>query len=124
MHERRSVTSWALRSMADVVVDASAMVDALAGTALGPAATVRLRNQTLHAPAHFDAEALSPLVRPQRAGPLSVRQEEVGNLLLASLPPEEFRELAPRLTRVGLEPGDDVLIDVANVSGAVRLVSA
>lgn len=37
--------------------------------------------------------------------PLAVRQEEVGNLLLASLPPEEFRQLAPQLTRVGLEPG-------------------
>lgn len=37
--------------------------------------------------------------------PSAVRQEEVGNLLLASLPPEEFRLLAPRLTRVGLEAG-------------------
>lgn len=60
--------------MADLVVDASAMVDALAGTALGPAVTVRLRDQTLHAPAHFDAEVLSALGRLQRAGTLSVRQ--------------------------------------------------
>ena len=37
--------------------------------------------------------------------PLAVRQEEVGNLLLASLPPEEFRQLAPHLARVGLEAG-------------------
>jgi CRP-like cAMP-binding protein len=37
--------------------------------------------------------------------PLALRQEEVGNLLLASLPPEEFRQLAPRLARVGLEAG-------------------
>ena len=37
--------------------------------------------------------------------PLAVRQEEVGNLLLASLPPEEFRQLAPYLARVGLEAG-------------------
>jgi CRP-like cAMP-binding protein len=37
--------------------------------------------------------------------PLAVRQEEVGNLLLASLPPEEFRQLAPQLARVGLEAG-------------------
>jgi CRP-like cAMP-binding protein len=37
--------------------------------------------------------------------PLAVRQEEVGNLLLASLPPEEFRQLAPRLARVELEAG-------------------
>jgi predicted nucleic acid-binding protein len=60
--------------MADLVVDASAMVDALAGTALGPAVTARLRDQTLHAPAHFDAEVLSALGRLQRAGTLSVRQ--------------------------------------------------
>lgn len=38
--------------------------------------------------------------------PLAVRQEEVGNMLLASLPPEEFRQLAPHLTRVGLEAGE------------------
>jgi CRP-like cAMP-binding protein len=37
---------------------------------------------------------------------LAVRREEVGNLLLASLPPEEFRQLAPRLKRVGLETGE------------------
>ncbi len=35
----------------------------------------------------------------------TVRQEEVGNLLLASLPPEEFRQLAPSLARVGLAAG-------------------
>lgn len=38
--------------------------------------------------------------------PLAVRQEEVGNLLLASLPPEEFRQLAPQLARVGLGAGE------------------
>jgi len=36
----------------------------------------------------------------------TVRQEEVGNLLLASLPPEEFRQLAPRLARVSLDAGE------------------
>lgn len=60
--------------MADIVIDAPAMVDALAGTALGPAVTARLRDHTLHAPAHFDAEVLSALGRLQRAGALSVRQ--------------------------------------------------
>lgn len=60
--------------MADLVVDASAMVDALAGTALGPGVVARLRDHTLHAPAHFDAEVLSALGRLQRAGSLSVRQ--------------------------------------------------
>jgi CRP-like cAMP-binding protein len=37
--------------------------------------------------------------------PSAVRQEEVGNLLLASLPPEEFRQLAPQLARVRVEAG-------------------
>lgn len=60
--------------MADVVVDACAMVDALAGTQLGPPVTKRLRDHTLHAPAHFDAEVLSALGRLHRAGALSVFQ--------------------------------------------------
>lgn len=33
-------------------------------------------------------------------------REETGNLLLASLPPEEFAQLAPHLSRVRLESGD------------------
>jgi predicted nucleic acid-binding protein len=60
--------------VADVVVDACAMVDALAGTQLGPPVTKRLRDHTLHAPAHFDAEVLSALGRLHRAGALSVFQ--------------------------------------------------
>lgn len=38
--------------------------------------------------------------------PLAVRQEEVGNLLLAALPPEEYRQLAPHLARVALTAGE------------------
>ena len=60
--------------MPDVVVDASATVDALTETRVGPAVTARLRDHTLHAPAHFDAEVLSALGRLQRAGVLSARQ--------------------------------------------------
>lgn len=60
--------------MPDVVVDASALVDVLAGTPVGPAVTARLRDHTLHAPAHFDAEVLSALGRLERAGLLSARQ--------------------------------------------------
>lgn len=73
------------------------MVDALAGTTLGPAVTARLRDQTLHAPAHFDAEVLSALGRLQRAGMLSVRQ--VGTRLerLRSAPIQRHL-LAPLLT--------------------------
>jgi predicted nucleic acid-binding protein len=60
--------------MSDVVVDASAMVDALTGTAVGQVVIDRLHGEALHAPAHFDAEVLSALGRLQRAGRLSVRQ--------------------------------------------------
>ena len=51
--------------------------------------------------------------------PLAVRQEEVGNLILASLPPEEFRQLAPQLTRVRLEVGER-LYETEEVIGHVH----
>jgi predicted nucleic acid-binding protein len=60
--------------VADVVVDASAMVDALVGSPVGRLVTQRLRGHALHAPAHFDAEVLSALGRLQRAGSLTTRQ--------------------------------------------------
>lgn len=60
--------------VANVVVDASAMVEILTGTPVGRLVIDRLRGQTLHAPAHFDAEVLSALGRLQRAGMLSARQ--------------------------------------------------
>jgi len=82
--------------MADIVIDAAAMVDALAGTPLGPAVTARLRDHTLHAPAHFDVEVLSALGRLQRAGALSVRQvgTRLGRLQAA---PVQRHLLAPLL---------------------------
>jgi predicted nucleic acid-binding protein len=51
-----------------VVVDASALVDALLGTEPGMAVRARLRGVHLHAPAHLDAEVLSALGRLHRAG--------------------------------------------------------
>jgi predicted nucleic acid-binding protein len=61
--------------MADrVIVDASAMVDMLAGTPVSAAVRERLRGHELHAPAHFDAEVLSALGRLQRAGRLTEGQ--------------------------------------------------
>lgn len=82
--------------MVDVVVDASAMVDALAGTTLGPSVIARLRDHTLHAPAHFDAEVLSALGRLQRAGSLSVRQVGTRLTRLQSAPIQRH-PLAPLL---------------------------
>lgn len=54
-----------------LVIDASAMVEALLGTDLGVAARTRMRGRRLHAPAHFDAEVLSALGRMHRAGELA-----------------------------------------------------
>jgi predicted nucleic acid-binding protein len=54
-----------------LVLDASAMVEALLGTDLGLKARERMRDHSLHAPAHMDAEVLSALGRLHRAGELA-----------------------------------------------------
>jgi predicted nucleic acid-binding protein len=51
-----------------LVIDASALVEALLGTDLGVAVRARMRGHELHAPAHLDAEVLSALGRLYRAG--------------------------------------------------------
>jgi len=56
-----------------VVVDASVMVDVLAGTEFADAARAALAGRRLVAPAHIDVEVLSALGRMQRAGILSPR---------------------------------------------------
>jgi predicted nucleic acid-binding protein len=53
-----------------VVLDASALVEALIGTRLGTEVRRRLRGCELNAPAHIDAEALSALGRLHRADEL------------------------------------------------------
>jgi predicted nucleic acid-binding protein len=53
-----------------LVLDASAIVEALLGSELGIDVRVRMRGCELHAPAHFDAEVLSALGRLHRAGEL------------------------------------------------------
>ncbi len=51
-----------------VVVDASVLVDLLAGTDRAPRVRSRLADSALHAPAHLDAEVVSALARLHRAG--------------------------------------------------------
>ena len=53
-----------------LVVDASAFVEALLGTAIGVTVRARMRRHQLHAPAHLDAEVLAALGRLHRAGEL------------------------------------------------------
>jgi predicted nucleic acid-binding protein len=55
-----------------LVVDASAIVEALIGTDLGGEVRARMRGRQLHAPAHLDAEVLSALGRLHRAGALEL----------------------------------------------------
>jgi predicted nucleic acid-binding protein len=62
--------------MAEVVVDASAMVDLLLDNELGGAVRRRLAGEALHAPAHLDAEVLSALGRLHRAGDLEAENVE------------------------------------------------
>ncbi|HTX10049.1 MAG TPA: type II toxin-antitoxin system VapC family toxin [Solirubrobacteraceae bacterium] len=57
--------------MAALVVDASALVEALVGSELGAAVGTRMRGCELHAPAHVDAEVLSALRQLHGAGELS-----------------------------------------------------
>jgi predicted nucleic acid-binding protein len=51
-----------------LVLDASALVEALIGTTIGTSVRARMRGCELHAPAHLDAEVLSALGRLHRAG--------------------------------------------------------
>jgi predicted nucleic acid-binding protein len=79
-----------------VIVDASAMVDLLVGTALATAIADRLRGHELHAPGHFDAEVLSAIGRLHRSGRLSPSQaaSRVEHLAVA---PIQRHALAPLL---------------------------
>ena len=72
--------------MADVVTDASALVDLLLDNALGQAVRRRLAAQVLHAPAHVDAEVLSALGRLHRAGELGDDDVEAKLTALAAAP--------------------------------------
>lgn len=73
--------------MADVVLDASALVDTLLGNELGHSVRERLAGTTLHAPSHIDAEVLSALGRLQRAGALSEAEvdQHLANLIATPL---------------------------------------
>ncbi|MDQ0380416.1 type II toxin-antitoxin system VapC family toxin [Amycolatopsis thermophila] len=103
-----------------VVLDASVLVDLLAGTDLAAAAKERLPGTVLHAPAHLDAEVLSALGRLERAGHLGATDVEAALASLATIP----------LTRhpvVELVPGawarraDLRLVDALYVELAARL---
>lgn len=72
--------------MAEVVADASALVDLLLGNDLGQAVGRRLAGTRLHAPAHVDAEVLSALGRLHRAGDLPASAVERQLTALSTAP--------------------------------------
>lgn len=74
------------RAMADVVADASALVDLLLGNELGRAVRRRIAGHALHAPAHVDAEILSALGRLQRADTIEAGDVEAMLHQLAAAP--------------------------------------
>lgn len=76
-----------------VVVDASALVDVLTGTAYAAAVRARLQDAVWHAPAHLDAEVLSALGRLHRARRLGGDKIDQRLSLLASMPVR--RQLLP-----------------------------
>ncbi len=57
--------------MADVIIDASALVDLLVGGILGNRVRRRIAGHALHGPAHLDVESFSALGRLHRAGDLA-----------------------------------------------------
>ncbi len=76
------------RRMAEVVADASALVDLLLGNRLGDAVRRRLAGHVVHAPAHADAEVLSAFGRLQRAGEVDADGVEAMLARLAAAPIE------------------------------------
>lgn len=93
------------------MVDASVLVDLLAGTDYAAAAADRLRGTALHAPAHLEAEVLSALGRLHRAGELSAADVDSALTRLASLP----------MTRHLL---GDLLVGAWEHRASIRLVDA
>lgn len=112
--------------MAEVVVDASAIVDLLLDNELGGAVRRRLAGHALHAPAHLDTEVLSALGRLHRAGDLET--EEVGDrlrdLVAAPIQRHDVSDLllGTWARRHQLRLADALYVELA-VSRALRLVT-
>ena len=105
---------------AALVVDASVLVDLLAGTDLGPAARAALRGKVMHAPAHLDVEVLSALGRLHRAGLLDEDDVERGLRQLSSAPVARH-DLPDLLTGAWSRRADLRLADALYVELADRL---
>ncbi len=85
---RRATSSVAETRVGEAVVDASVVVDLLAGTERATPARDHLSGTVLHAPAHLDAEVLSALGRLNRSGALTAGATRRGLTALAAAPVE------------------------------------
>ena len=94
----------------ELVLDASAVVEALLGTDLGIKVRERMRGHRLHAPAHLDAEVLSALGRLHRAGevPEATVTATLGELATA---PIQRHPLAGLLTSAWARRENQRLVD-------------
>ena len=121
-------TSSAPRPATDaVVVDASALVEALIGTDVGVRVRERMRGRILHAPAHLDAEVLSALGRLHRAGELP-NNTVAAMLNELAIAPVRRQPLAPLVAgawerRDQLRLVDALYIELASELGSLSLLS-
>jgi predicted nucleic acid-binding protein len=104
--------------MAELVADASAMVDVLLGNAVGRKVGQRLAGHVLHAPAHVDAEVLSALGRLHRAGDLPEDDVEAKLAALVAAPlvrhPVQDLLLGAWARRHQLRLADALYVELAN----------
>jgi predicted nucleic acid-binding protein len=103
-----------------LIVDASAMVDLLVGSAAAPLLRGRLAGHELHVPGHFDAEVLSALGRLHRAGHLTARQVTARVRRIAAAPIERHA-LPPLLVGAWRRRHNMRLVDALYVELADRL---
>jgi predicted nucleic acid-binding protein len=112
--------------MAELVVDASALVDLLLGNELGVAVHRRIAGHVLHAPAHLDAEVVSALGRLHRAGELEadIVESKLHELVTAPIERHPMTDLllGSRARRHQLRLADAVYVQLA-VSLDVPLVT-
>jgi predicted nucleic acid-binding protein len=73
-----------------LVVDASAVVEVLRGTALGDRVADAMKGSSLAAPAHLDAEVLSAVGRLARASTLPESMAERALVQLTRLPVQRY----------------------------------
>jgi predicted nucleic acid-binding protein len=115
-HGRNSVPD-----AADVVVDASVVVDLVADTPSAPTVADLLAGRGLCAPAHVDAEVLSALGRMERAGKLTARRASRALAMGARVPIE--RSSLPELLdgawrrRKSLRLSDALYVELAEQLG-------